>query len=77
MATKTISITDEAYERLLAYKGKNESFSDVVNKLTCKHTLLDLVGILSPGEVNSLKDALKDLHTRLRKDVDDASRSLT
>lgn len=34
MGTKTISITEEAYERLKAYKRDDESFSDVVNRLT-------------------------------------------
>jgi len=34
MATKTISLTEEAYERLKAHKREDESFSDVVNRLT-------------------------------------------
>lgn len=36
MATKTISILEEAYKALLKEKGKNESFSDVILKLTTK-----------------------------------------
>lgn len=34
MGTKTISIKEEAYERLKAHKRGDESFSDVVNRLT-------------------------------------------
>lgn len=34
MGTKTISLTDEAYERLKACKREGESFSDVVNRIT-------------------------------------------
>lgn len=34
MGTKTISITETAYERLKEYKRNDESFSDVVNRLT-------------------------------------------
>ena len=33
MATKTISILEEAYNALLKEKSKNESFSDVVIRL--------------------------------------------
>lgn len=34
MPTKTISIRDEAYDRLAARKGEDESFSDVILRLT-------------------------------------------
>lgn len=34
MATKSITITEAAYERLKAHKRDDESFSDVVNRLT-------------------------------------------
>lgn len=34
MVTKTISLKEEAYKRLKAHKREDESFSDVVNRLT-------------------------------------------
>lgn len=34
MATTTISLTEEAYENLKALKRRDESFSDVVMRLT-------------------------------------------
>ncbi len=34
MATKSITITEDAYERLKAHKRDDESFSDVVTRLT-------------------------------------------
>lgn len=36
MRTKTISITDEAYETLLREKLNGESFSDIILRLTKK-----------------------------------------
>ena len=36
MGTKTISILDEAYNALAREKGKNESFSDVILKITAR-----------------------------------------
>jgi len=45
MATKTITVTEEAYERLAAFKGDDESFSEVLVRLTeTRGDPLDLVG---------------------------------
>src|SRR3989442_477126 len=41
MATKTISITREAYDRLKARKGPEEGFSDAILRLTDRRPLLD------------------------------------
>jgi predicted CopG family antitoxin len=46
MATKTISLSEDAYERLKAMKRENESFSDVVRRLTRGVELEDYYGIL-------------------------------
>ncbi|MBI4150362.1 antitoxin VapB family protein, partial [Candidatus Woesearchaeota archaeon] len=45
MATKSITVTNEAYERLAAFKEPHESFSDVITKLTSRYSLLDLIGV--------------------------------
>ena len=34
MATKTITVTDEAYERLSAFKGDDKTFSETLLRLT-------------------------------------------
>lgn len=54
MGSKNISISDEAYSRLKKFKGKNESFTDVINRLTNKATLLDLQGTLTRDEAESI-----------------------
>jgi len=76
MATKSITITNEAYERLAIYKEKSESFSDVINKLTKKSSILDLVGLLSDKEADDLKRSIKETRERMRKRIENTSREL-
>lgn len=42
--TKTIGLSDDAYERLAALKGDDESFSDVVFRLTGAPLIRKMVG---------------------------------
>ena len=70
MATKTISITEEAYERLRVQKEKNESFSDVIYRITGKRSLLELVGILGKEEAERLEKHIKERRLASRKRVD-------
>ena len=58
MGYKTISLSDEAYKRLLERKKGNESFSDVVLRLTGNKTFRDFVGILSKDSCSKLEGAL-------------------
>ncbi len=70
MATKTLTITEDAYERLAAHKEGNDSFSDVIVKHFPKHSLLELVGILSHEEANTMRKAIAESrkHSRARMD---------
>lgn len=57
MATKNISLTEEAYERLKACKREGESFSDVVERLTRASTSLsDGIGAF-PGLGTAVEEA--------------------
>ncbi len=70
MATKTISITEEAYERLKVRKEKNESFTDVINRVTGKRSLLELAGILSEEKADKLEKHIKERRAASRKRAD-------
>ncbi len=76
MATKSITITSEAYERLTVFKESNESFSDVINKLTKRDSLLDLVGVLSPKEAEELEASVNESRKRMRKRMDETAARL-
>ena len=56
MATKTISITEEAYRRLASRRQReNESFSEVINRMTGRAKLSDFFGVLSKESGDKLE----------------------
>lgn len=59
MSTKTISLEEKAYERLKRLKRKDESFTDLVNRLTKKKSLLELSGIISKEEAAALRESIE------------------
>ena len=61
MGTKNISISEEAYERLAALKKPNESFTEVVNRLTRKKSILELVGSLTEKEGDEIRINIEEL----------------
>ena len=58
MATKTISLDEEAYERLRAEKREGESFSDVVKRLVGERSWRDVAGIWE-GDAAALEAAVE------------------
>ena len=64
MGTKNISISEEAYERLAALKRPNESFTDVVNRLTRKKSILELACMLTSEEGAAIREEIKDLRKK-------------
>ena len=58
MPTRTISLDEEAYERLRAHKRESESFSDVVKRLAGERSWSEVAGILTDEEADALEDAV-------------------
>lgn len=63
MGSKTISLSEEAYERLKSRKHEGESFSDVVNRLASERPLLDIVG--TGRRDDGVEEAVEDVRTNL------------
>lgn len=76
MGSENISISDEAYSRLKKFKGKNESFTDVINRLTNKATILDLSGTLTQDEAESILKNMNDARKLSRIRYQDFSERL-
>lgn len=73
MSTKTISLSEDAYEDLKKMKRKGESFSDVVRKLTNEKSLLDIAAIWEDKE---LERNIRKTREKTEKEVDKVARSL-
>jgi len=58
---KSISVSEEAYRRLVMLKSPNESISDVIISLTAKPSVLDLVGTLTDEEATAILEHIEKL----------------
>jgi len=70
MATKNITITEDAYERLRALKREGESFSDVVTRLTERENPMAFAGSC-PGLSEHVELIRSELDDELREQQDE------
>ena len=69
MATKTISIGEDAYDLLATQKHEYESFTDVIKRLAGQRSLLELAGILTNEEANIITRHIKETNEKIKKRV--------
>ena len=67
--SKSIRLSEEAYERLAAHKRDDETFSDVVLRLAGERSLLDIAGILDDDEADALRDAVEERRERRHEEL--------
>lgn len=66
--TRTIGLSDDAYDRLLAVKGASESFSDVVRRLTGAGALRALAATMAPEVADHYREAVKGGRSRATRE---------
>jgi predicted CopG family antitoxin len=71
--SKSIRLSEEAYDRLAARKREDETFSEVVLRLAGERSLLDLAGILSDEEANALRDAVEERRERRTAELEETA----
>ena len=76
MGTRNISISDEAYARLAAMKGPDESFTDVINRLAGRGSILDLVGVLSEKEAADLRSRIQEMRSKSKGRLRETTRKM-
>ncbi len=79
MVTKTITVTEGAYDALKALKGSNESFSETIIRIAKRKPLSYFYGALSKEGGERLEKTIKEMrktrnkahHRRLKQIVEE------
>ncbi len=69
MATKNISITEEAYVRLAVLRRDRESFSEIIKRITHARNIMQFVGILSKSSADALEKTVTRQRARYNKNL--------
>ena len=73
MGTKTISIMNDAYKMLVSKKGKDESFSDVIRRITKKRRdIMEVAGSwshISDEDIEEMKKNIEIIGEHATKDL--------
>jgi predicted CopG family antitoxin len=68
--SKSIRLSEDAYERLAAHKREDETFSDVVLRLAGERSLMEIAGILSDDEADAMRAAVEERRARRSDDLE-------
>jgi predicted CopG family antitoxin len=63
MGTKSVRLDEEVYERIKAHKRDDETFSEVIDRLTSEYSLLEFAGGYSEAEAERHRALLEEAET--------------
>lgn len=67
MTSRTVNLSQEAYDLLASLKAERESFSDVVKRLAGERSLLEIVAVLDEPQAKKLQDRIDAGRERARR----------
>lgn len=75
---KTITITEEAYDKLKRMKLEDESFSNLIKRIdTQKTSINSIIGIMKNIDTEAIKKKIKEFREEFTKDVEKRKNVLT
>ena len=75
--SKSIRLSEDAYERLAAHKREGETFSDVVLRLAGERSLMEIAGILTNDEADAMRAAVGERRVRRSEDLEHVADELS
>lgn len=64
--SKSVRLSDEAYERLVAHRRDDETLSEVVLRLTGERSLSEPAGVLTDEQADAIENAIEERRERRR-----------
>ena len=67
MPSRTVNLTDEAYELLASHKRDGESFTEVVKRLAGERSLFEVAGVLDESQAQKMAARIEQGRERARR----------
>jgi predicted CopG family antitoxin len=71
--SKSIRLSEDAYERLAAHKREEETFSDVILRIAGERSLLELAGILDDEDADAMHAAVEERRERRSGELEEVA----
>lgn len=67
LPSRTLNVTEEAYDLLAALKKENESFTDVIKRLAGERSLTEILGVLDEAQAQKMQARIDAAREKSRK----------